>query len=378
MKSKKMHILVRVLITCLGAGIGFAVALGILMLVRLASPGIVLPLHLTALLYVGSALLFGALLFLLSEPIIRFLTWVGSAIFHAIDALPAEELIPAAGGLLTGLFIAYLLRGILIQMGESMFTAVLAILLYLLLGTLGYQIGLRRGKEILAALPLPVPNPDRPQRENRKMLRKMRKPDLPEKLLDASALIDGRVLDVSDAGFLDGQLVVPLFIVDEVRRITDSADPVRKAKGQRGLEILSELQRKRANSFRLDETDWNDIGDVDIKLLRLARERNASVVTCDYNLARAAQVSGITTLSIDKLANALRPALVAGENVTIDIVKAGKENNQGVGYLPDGTMVVVEDGRSHVGERVNVQVSSVLQTSAGRMIFAKRTAPVDS
>ena len=371
MKPKHLHLLIRILITGLGAGIGFAVALGILMLIRLASPDVVLPLPFTVLLYVGAALVFGALLFLLSEPIIRLLRRANNAILRAIDALPAEDLLPSLGGALAGFVFAYLLRGIFSQMGQSMFTTVLALLLYLLLGTLGYHVGQRRGKDVLALLPFFSSENARAPREERRTLRKRHRPEQPEKLLDASALIDGRVLDVSDAGFLDGMLVVPLYVVDEVRRIADSADPVRKAKGQRGLEMLDELQKKRPDTFRLDETDWPEAEDVDVKLLRQARERGASVVTCDYNLSRAAQVSGVTVLSIDKLANALRPALIAGETVAIDLVKAGKESSQGVGYLPDGTMVVVENGRASVGTRATVQVTSVLQTSAGRMIFAR-------
>ena len=192
------------------------------------------------------------------------------------------------------------------------------------------------------------------------------------KVLDTSVIIDGRILDICKAGFLEGELVIPGFVLDELRHIADSADALRRARGRRGLDILRQLQED--CPVRVEEKDYDDGAEVDVKLLRLARDLGGAVMTNDYNLNKVAGVTGVKVLNINELAGALRPVVLPGEEMRIHIVREGREPGQGVAYLEDGTMVVVENGRRRMGETLDAQVTTVLQTSAGRMIFARLKA----
>ena len=189
------------------------------------------------------------------------------------------------------------------------------------------------------------------------------------KVLDTSVVIDGRILDILRSGFLEGEIVIPSFVLDELRHIADSADALRRARGRRGLDVLKKLQEEAALPVRVEERGGS--GEVDVMLLRLARELGGAVMTNDYNLNKVAGVAGVPVLNINELSGALRPAVLPGEEMTVHIIREGKEPGQGVAYLEDGTMVVVENGRRRVGETVSAEVTTVLQTSAGRMIFAR-------
>ena len=192
------------------------------------------------------------------------------------------------------------------------------------------------------------------------------------KVIDTSVIIDGRIADICDSGFLDGMLMVPRFVLGELQNIADSPDVLRRAKGRRGLDILRAMQGKTdKTNVVIVEDDFPDIRDVDSKLLKLARDYGAKIITNDYNLNKVAQIEGVPVLNINDLANALKPAVLPDEQMEVKIIKEGKEAFQGVGYLDDGTMVVVDGGREHVGRNVSVVVTSVLQTAAGRMIFGK-------
>jgi len=192
------------------------------------------------------------------------------------------------------------------------------------------------------------------------------------KLLDTSVIIDGRLAEVCKTGFLEGTLVVPRFILRELQAIADSADVLRRARGRRGLDILHQLQEPTSGvEIQVIEDDPLDVHEVDGKLVRLARQFNAKIVTNDLNLNKVAQIEKVLVLNINDLANALKPAVLPDEQMHVKIVKEGKEAYQGVGYLDDGTMVVVDGGKDHVGRDVAVVVTSVLQTTAGRMIFTK-------
>jgi uncharacterized protein YacL len=191
------------------------------------------------------------------------------------------------------------------------------------------------------------------------------------KILDTSVIIDGRVLEISRTGFLEGDLIVPSFVLDELRHIADSADALRRARGRRGLDMLQKLREEPAAHVRVIEKACDESAEVDVRLLRLAQELNGAVMTNDYNLNKVAGVAGVPVLNVNDLAGALRPAVLPGEEMTVHIVREGKEPGQGVAYLDDGTMVVVENGRRHVGETLDAEVTTVLQTSAGRMIFGR-------
>ena len=193
------------------------------------------------------------------------------------------------------------------------------------------------------------------------------------KILDTSAIIDGRILDVAQTGFLEGTIVLPRFILAELQGVADSSDPLRRTRGRRGLSVVTELQKLRELSIEIPETTLKDLerDKVDEALVVLAKRLNGKVITTDYNLNQIAQIEGVSVLNVNDLANSLKPMLLPGEIVEIDIIRVGKENHQGVGYLDDGTMLVVEDGYRHIGERVKVTVTSMLQTSAGRMVFGR-------
>jgi len=190
-------------------------------------------------------------------------------------------------------------------------------------------------------------------------------------LLDTSVIIDGRVADIAKTGFLPGTLLIPRFVLTELQYIADSADSLRRQRGRRGMEVLAELQKGSAVSIRITDIDVDGVREVDDKLVILARQMKCPILTNDYNLNRIAELQGVSILNINELANAIKSVVLPGETFNILIIQDGKEMGQGVGYMDDGTMVVVEGGNKHLGVRKNVTVTKVLQTAAGRMIFAR-------
>ena len=191
------------------------------------------------------------------------------------------------------------------------------------------------------------------------------------KLLDTSVIIDGRIIDILKTGFLEGRLIVPNFVLEELQKLADSSDNLKRAKGRRGLDLIQEIQQGNKEQLLVEDTDFEDLNEVDAKLVKLAKQTDAVIITNDFNLNKVAEIQGVNVLNINDLANAIKPVVLPGEEMNVFIVKDGKENNQGVAYLEDGTMIVVEGGKKLVGENTSVVVTSVLQTSAGRMIFAK-------
>ena len=190
-------------------------------------------------------------------------------------------------------------------------------------------------------------------------------------ILDTSVIIDGRIAYVCEACFLDGVFLLPQFILQELQHIADSPDPLKRARGRRGLDILHRIQKMAHITVRITDEDFPKIREVDAKLVALARAHEAKVVTNDFNLNKVAELQGVSVLNINELANALKPVVLPGETLKVFVMKEGKEYNQGVAYLDDGTMVVVENGRKLIGKNAEVSVTSVLQTTAGRMIFSK-------
>ncbi|HEX3550947.1 MAG TPA: PIN domain-containing protein [Candidatus Elarobacter sp.] len=278
---------------------------------------------------------------------------------RAIDRLAPGELVGGAIGLVTGLVIAFLVKSILFEFvafaGPT--GGYIAIALYLVLSIFAAFLGARVGaKQRVAISRLAAPSTTTAGGGE-------------PKVLDTSVIIDGRVLDIVRSGFLEGPLLVPRFVLRELQVIADSADPLRRTRGRRGLDVLGTLQK--SVQFEIVERDPEGIAEVDAKLVRLAQERGAKLVTNDYNLNRVAHVEGVSVLNINELANALKPALLPGEELRVAVIREGREPHQGVGYLDDGTMIVIENGRRLIGETVDVAVTSALQTNAGRMIFAR-------
>jgi uncharacterized protein YacL len=221
----------------------------------------------------------------------------------------------------------------------------------------GFLVGAQKGRSLTSAAVL--------------RLIKGEAPEVNQKILDTSVIIDGRIADVCETGFIEGTLLVPQFILRELQHVADSPDPLKRARGRRGLDILHRMQKMSSIQVEIIEEDFPKIKEVDSKLLALAKLLNAKVITNDYNLNKLAQVQGVQVLNINELANALRPVVLPGEMMTLQVIKEGKERDQGVGYMEDGTMVVVENGRRYIGRTIEVVVTSVLQTTAGRMIFTK-------
>lgn len=191
------------------------------------------------------------------------------------------------------------------------------------------------------------------------------------KVLDTSAIIDGRIVDICETKFISGTLIVPRFVINELQGLADSPDSMKRARGRRGLDILSRLQENADIPVKIIDKDVPEVDDVDGKVVRLAQQLGGKVFTTDFNLNKVASLDGVVCLNVNDLTTALKPVVLPGELMTLFVMKEGKEREQGVGYLDDGTMVVIEEGKRHIGKRVEVQVSSILQTSAGRMIFSK-------
>ncbi len=196
-------------------------------------------------------------------------------------------------------------------------------------------------------------------------------PGTVSKLLDTSVIIDGRISDIFETGFLEGPLVVPLFVLEELQHISDSSDTLKRNRGRRGLDVLNDMQANHPEDIVVVDEDFEEISEVDSKLMRLALEHQWTIITNDYNLNKVAILQGIKVLNLNDLSNALKPMLIPGESMHVQVVKEGKEDGQGVAYLEDGTMIVIQGGSTFVNESIDVVVTSVLQTSAGRMIFAR-------
>jgi uncharacterized protein YacL len=191
------------------------------------------------------------------------------------------------------------------------------------------------------------------------------------KILDTSVIIDGRIADICDTGFLEGILVIPNFVLNELQAIADSADSIKRNRGRRGLDILNKMQKDQSIMVKISDMDFADIPEVDAKLVKLAKVMNAKVMTNDFNLNKVAEFHGVPVLNINQLSNSLKPVVLPGEEMRVTLIKAGKDPDQAIGYLDDGTMVVVENGRRRLNDEVEVVVTSVLQTTAGRMVFTR-------
>ena len=386
MRSKALERLSRALITLLGAGLGAALAMLLAPLLRRVYPQIFEQFSNQVLLYVVLCLLGGLIFFALSMPILTRCMKAAASIEQHWEKMPNRQIVWTSLGLLCGLAIAALFTQLILSAGASLLTLSFSALTYIFLGYLGLQIGnhlpsLRRRKRRAdgdeSLLDTVLAEVSEEGDEGEEELSSVEEA-VPCKFLDTSVIIDGRILDVLKTGFLEGKIVVPSFVLAELRHIADSGDSLRRARGRRGLDVLNRMQKELKAPITVAEKDYPDVDEVDVKLLRLCRENGGIVVTNDYNLNKVAGVTGIRVLNINDLANAVKPMLMAGEELRVQIVREGKEPGQGVAYLDDGTMIVVENGRRHVGEQAAVVVTTVLQTSAGRMIFSKLKAEAET
>jgi uncharacterized protein YacL len=272
--------------------------------------------------------------------------------------VPLKTIVGSLAGLTISLLVAnlFVARLLLTIMKDIPITLPIYILLYVVMGYLGFRIGEKKSQTIdLSKVPL------FDKIEGNESL----------KILDTSIIIDGRIADVCEAGFIEGAFIIPQFVLYEIQHIADHQDPVKRTRGRRGLEVLHRLQKQTLVKVRIVDYDFPKLQDVDTKLIALAKKLNGKIATNDYNLNKVAELQGIEVLNMNQLASALKPAILPGEQMGIKILKEGKEHGQGIGYLDDGTMVVVDDAKKLLGKSVDVVVTSVLQTTSGRMIFAK-------
>ncbi len=285
---------------------------------------------------------------------------------RSIRRVPLKVTIGGAIGFVLGLMLANVLinsffSGILEGMGIQ-FSGYF--LINSALGYLGLLLGLKKGKEFDPARLPWVSKKTGPGCDG-------------HKVLDTSVIIDGRIADICDTGFVEGTFIIPQFILQELQHIADSSDPLKRGRGRRGLDVLNRIQKQSSLEVKIVDQDYPKIQEVDAKLIALAKDIHAKIVTNDFNLNKVAELQGIPVLNINQLFNALKPVVLPGEVMNVKILKEGKEPGQGVAYLDDGTMVVVDNARRYMGKSVDVTVTSVLQTTAGRMIFTilKEDAP---
>ncbi len=279
-----------------------------------------------------------------------------------LTRMPLTDIIFGAVGLIVGLVIGSLLAVIFTRI--PWLGAVIAPLAGVVCGYLGVVIAAKKREEVPKALGN-MRNPA--GRERSGQTTEYGQP----KILDTSVIIDGRIADIVKTGFLEGPLIIPGFVLEELRHIADSSDVLKRNRGRRGLDILNRIQKELGTSVQIYEKDIPGNLEVDDKLLRVAKLLSGKVITNDFNLNKVAELQGVAVLNINELANAVKPAVLPGEEMVVNIIKDGKETGQGVAYLDDGTMIVVDGGKRHIGETIGVLVTSVLQTAAGRMIFAK-------
>ena len=281
---------------------------------------------------------------------------------------PILDLLFGTMGLIVGLSVAFLISFWLGSIEIPVITSVLPTILFLILGYLGFQVGFKQREEFITAL---QSTKALALRRRRLKMQSTASRETMYKILDTSVIIDGRIADISATGFLEGVLVVPQFVLTELQHIADSSDTLKRTKGRRGLDVLRRLQTDDGAGILITDVDFAEVAEVDLKLVHLAKEMKGLVVTNDFNLNKVADLHGVSVLNINDLANAVKPVVIPGEDMHVVVIKDGKEHNQGVAYLDDGTMIVVEDGKLYIGNAIDVVVTSVLQTSAGRMIFAK-------
>jgi uncharacterized protein YacL len=275
-----------------------------------------------------------------------------------LNVTPLPDLVAATAGLLIGLLLAALV-GLFLAKLPLFLGFVISLIVAVVFSYWGVTLGLNRRNELMALV-----------LGSRAAGSSAGKGQPGAVLLDTSVIIDGRITDIAQTGFLQERLLVPHFVLAELQYIADSSDAVRRNRGRRGLEVLNLLQKDSAVEIEFIDEDIPEVNEVDMKLIRLARKRKASIMTNDYNLNRVASLEGVKVLNLNNLANALKPVAIPGEEMTVSVIKEGKEQNQGVAYLDDGTMIVVENGRRYMSQTIAVVVTSVLQTAAGRMIFA--------
>ncbi len=310
--------------------------------------------------FILGAIIFYLITFWAADYVINFIKWAEDSLVK----IPVTDVLFGSIGLIFGLLTAFLISFALNAVKVPLLNTAAPILLTLLFGYLGFQVGFKKRDELLNLFTNRMSKKKSGEEESDKASRSL-------KILDTSVIIDGRIADICQTGFLEGTIVIPQFVLEELQHIADSSDVLKRNRGRRGLDILNRIQKELSIKVEIYEGDFEEISEVDSKLVKLAKLTNGILVTNDFNLNKVCELQKVSVLNINDLANAVKPVVLPGEELTVQVIKDGKEYHQGVAYLDDGTMIVVEEGREYIGKRIDVLVTSVLQTSAGRMIFAK-------
>ena len=355
--------IVKLISSIMGISIGYIIGKILITLgIRQGIKVFVEPIY-TGLILLIVILIFAIIFYFLSSFIYKGIIAIIDGFERNIQKLTVTEFLFGTLGLLVGLVFANLI-GIPISRIHFVIGPILFILIDLIGALVGIKIFIKRKEDILNLLTSIKKNGirDKKNRHNEKIC---------PKILDTSVIIDGRIFDICQTGFVEGPLVIPGFVLNELRHISDSSDGLKRNRGRRGLDILNKIQKELSIETQIYEEDFPEIAEVDEKLLKLAQVLNGKVVTNDFNLNKVAEFQGVPVLNINELANSIKPVLLPGEEMKVVVMKDGKEASQGIAYLDDGTMIVVEGGRKFINEEIIVVVTSVLQTAAGRMIFAK-------
>ncbi len=314
----------------------------------------------------------GIIGFILLPIIITKLSNLVSSTQGKLENIPLKDIIAGILGLVIGLLLGVLLSISFSVANIPRFGMVIQVILNLFLAYLGFNLGINKREELFNFIKPKVKRNSiktNTQNNNTSDIEDGLKASY--KVVDTSAIIDGRIADVCKTDFMEGTLIIPEFILEELQHIADSSDILKRNRGRRGLDILKKMQNDADIRVEIHEQDFDEIKEVDSKLVKLAKVLDGKVVTNDYNLNKVAELQGVAVLNINELANAVKPVVLPGEEMEVKIIKDGKEPGQGVGYLDDGTMIVVDEARDYIGEEIEILVTSILQTAAGRMIFAK-------
>lgn len=326
---------------------------------------------------VVAGLVIGIIFYLIEPWFMNKIKKIARAAEKEISRYPQVDILLGSVGLIVGFVIAYLVSGIINSI--PIVGKVISVLVYLVLGYLGVRVALKSKNDLAnfgklnKKLAASLAKEKEQEKECEKLKEEVKEcgASIPPKVLDTSVIIDGRIADICQTGFIEGKLIIPAFVLEELRHIADSADDLKRVRGRRGLDILNIIQKELNIEVEISEQDFPEIAEVDSKLLKLAQVLGGKVVTNDFNLNKVAQFQGVEVLNINELANAVKPVAIPGEDMVVQVVKEGKEAQQGIAYLDDGTMIVVDGGKKYMGQTIKVLVTSVLQTPAGRMIFAK-------
>jgi len=284
-----------------------------------------------------------------------------------LSNMSTTDIIGCVFGLIAGLIIASLIGSAVTRV--AVIGPYLAIICIIFLGYIGLMVGYRKSLDISQLFNRE--KGEKPEKDKKERIRDRGRSAIPPKILDTSVIIDGRIADIYHTGFLEGDLVIAGFVLEELRHIADSGDSLKRNRGRGGLDVLNRLRGEFADRIVITEKNYPQLSEVDTKLLKLAQDLKGVVLTNDFNLNKVAQLQGVKVLNINELSNAVKPIVLPGEEMVVHIIKDGKEVGQGVAYLDDGTMIVVENGKRYMGRRIHSVVTSILQTAAGRMVFVR-------